>query len=295
MRMLVVVSFVFFVVGCGAPARSVSPGDVKARSPLRARVDDAELVRVQARARAIVAAENAAIAATDAFLATKDHGVEPARRRMNVTASHGGAWYGLFGSLDENEDFIPSLAWKAPLEEPARMERVPVESLPKDFSPQARAVATAQRITVETFGRKRVNPVVLGEESGELTVYTLQGTRERGMLYFGGDFRFRFSADGRRVVEQVKLHTSVLEVDSEQLPGGSDKGVAHDHLLFEGPLETELALMMLYPGLLGVLVVVSLESNTAYVLTGEGAIHVVSATEEKIVRVLNPDGTLETP
>ncbi|WP_342380430.1 hypothetical protein NVS55_12515 [Myxococcus stipitatus] len=96
------------------------------------------------------------------------------------------------------------------------MERVPVESLPTDFSAPARAIVTARRITEETFGRETVNPVVLREDSGELTVYTLQGTREHDRPYFGGDLRVRF-------------------------------GSVHSHVLFHGPLGTELALMMLYP------------------------------------------------
>ncbi|QSQ17091.1 hypothetical protein [Myxococcus landrumensis] len=293
MRMLLFVTVFFCAVGCGAHSRQVAPLGTETPASPTSSVDDAELLRVQARAHAIVASEHAAIAATDALLSSKDVVVDPARMQMNLTVPHEGAWYGLFGRLDEAGNFIAAVAWKAPLEEPQWMERVPVESLPTDFSAPARAVVTARGITEEMFGRPTVNPVVLREDSGELTVYTLQGTHEQDRLYFGGDLRFRFSRDGRSILEQVKLHSSVITVEIVTEETKRTTGSVHSHVLFKGPQETELALMMLYPSL-SLLTVFHADSEVAYFLRPDGSIGIYDQKTRQL-RVLQPEGSFTVP
>ncbi|AGC43796.1 putative lipoprotein [Myxococcus stipitatus DSM 14675] len=289
MRMFVFGALIISTVGCGAHSRQPAPSATQTSASPTASVDDAELRRVQARAYAIVASEYAAIAATDALLGAKDVVVDPARMQMNLTVSHEGAWYGLFGKLDETGNFIPAVAWKAPLETPQWMERVPVESLPTDFSGPARAGVTARRIAEESFGRETVNPVVLREDSGELTVYTLQGTHEQDRLYFGGDLRIRFSSDGRSILQQEKLHTGVITVELVREGEKRTTGSVHSHVLFQGPLETELATMMLYP-FLDLLTVFHAERDDLYLLRPDGSIR-ISSQKTRRTRVLQPDGT----
>ncbi|NTX02010.1 hypothetical protein [Myxococcus sp. CA040A] len=290
--MRLVVSLVVFVslVGCGAHSSGAFLGDAAAPAPSRTPVDDAELLRVQARARYIVEAERAAIRATDVLMESKDVDLSPARMQMHVTLPHEGAWYGLFGRVDDAGTFIPAYALKAPHEEPEWMELIPVDTLPVDFSPVARAVKTAKQITVETFGRTSVNPVVVREASGDITVYTLQGTRDPKRFFYGGDFRFRFAPDGRTLREQVKLHPSVIAVDVAPITEDASRMDAHLHQHFKGPLETELALLMLYPELTS-LAVGHVDTAVTYVLFPDGSISVVTEDNPATRRDLLSDGT----
>ncbi|WP_255203851.1 hypothetical protein [Myxococcus sp. AM011] len=294
--MRLVLSLVVFVslVGCGAHSTRAFLGDAAAPAPSRIPVDDAELLRVQARARYIVEAERAAIRATDVLMESKDVDLSPSRMQMHLTLPHGGAWYGLFGRVDDAGKFIPAYALKAPHEEPEWMELIPLNTLPIDFSPMARAVRTAKTITVETFGRTSVNPVVLVDASGDITVYTLQGTRDPKRFFYGGDFRFRFAPDGKTLREQVKLHPSVIAVDVAPITEDASRMDAHLHQTFKGPLETELALLMLYPELTS-LAVGHVDTAVTYVLFPDGGISVVTEDNPASRRDLLPDGTFASP
>ncbi|MCP3103501.1 hypothetical protein LZ198_31920 [Myxococcus sp. K15C18031901] len=292
MRLLRFAVLMFWGAGCGAHSRRQPeplPGPDKAE-PVQPSVDDAELLRVQRSALYIVEAERAAIRATDILLA--DETLDRSRLQWFFTLPFGGAWYGLFGKVDDAGTFNPSYALKAPFEAPEWMERIPVEGLPTDFSHVARAVRTAVQTAHEAFGSRRVNLVVRLEASGELTVYVLQGSHHPGRVNLGGDFRFRFGPDGRTLLEKTQLHQGVFEARAPSGDTSEGAEVAlHTHVLFPGPLETELALVMLYPEL-GMLVVAPQEAGTVYVLLPDGAIWIrTDAPAQR--RVLKPDGTFE--
>jgi len=273
------------LLGCGAHSGRAKAA---AASSSAAIPDDAELRRVQARAKYIFDAERAAIFATDRLLIQED--LDRSRMEWFFTVPREEGWYSLFGTLDDAGTFTPAYAFKAPRDDAEQMAPLPLDALPQDFSPIARAVKASMLETVEVYSRGAINPVVALEDDGDLTVYVLQGTRDPMHFYFGGDMRFRYDADGRARQEAVKLHQSIFGVSSEPGPDGAlYQGSVHSHVLFGGPLETELAMLMLYPEL-GALTVVHPESRIAYFLTPDGAIRVLSEVPER-QRMLRPDGT----
>lgn len=289
--LLVAVSFLF--LGCGAHSgqATASPAEALARkAEAPAPVDDAELLRVQARAKYIVASERAAISATDLLLERKD--LDPSRLRRFFVVPRARSWYALFGRLTEEGSFVPTYAFRAPIESPDQMEAVFVESLPEDFSAIARAVESAVNASVKEYGRVSVNPVVV-EENEQLTVYVMQGSHDAGLYLLGGDHRFSFSKDGRTLLKATPLHKSIISVDLRKREDGKEYATSiHTHVLFPGPLETELAMVMLYPEL-GHLYVGSLDADAVYVLQPDGGIKVLSASRRTALKQLRPDGRVE--
>jgi hypothetical protein len=133
----------------------------------------------------------------------------------------------------------------------------------------------------KVHGRPQVNPVVY-EQEGRLTVYVMQGFHEPGLYLLGGDFRFDFSPDGRTLQQEVALHQSIIPVDLRgelsQHPGAAH---FHTHVLFPGPLETEWALLMLYPELRS-LYVGAAGSRWMYELSAEGQVRTIDAEKREV-------------
>ncbi|WP_224365317.1 hypothetical protein [Hyalangium versicolor] len=226
------------------------------------------------RAEYIQASERASIRATDLLLERKD--LDTSKLQRFLTVPREGFWYALFGHFTEEETFVPAYAYRAPLSEPEQMESVTVESLPGDFSPAARAAKKAVEVTAKIHQRGQVNPVVL-EEADELTLYVMQGSHVAGVTILGGDFRFRFSQDGRTILEQTPLHQGLISVDV-RVRHDEYAGAMHTHVLFPGPLETELAMLMLFPEM-QVLYVGDPRTGFVYQLLPDGTIETLSLDE----------------
>jgi hypothetical protein len=253
-------------------------------------VDDGELLRVQNRAKYIVAAERAAIRATDLLVERKD--LDHSRLSRFFAIPRGQAWYAVFGTLTQEGNFLPAYAYRAPIEYPHEMEELPVSELPGDLSAIARAVNAAVEASVQQHGRRQVNPVPI-EENGQLTVYVMQGFRDPKLYLLGGDHRFRFSEDGRTLLEATPLHKGIIPVDLRETEDGKKlQASVHSHILFPGPLETELATLMLYPEM-GDLYIVSPESDVVYSLHPDGSIRVASRSRDMVIKQMLPDGRIE--
>jgi hypothetical protein len=271
--------------GCSHPstASSKTGGEgtpaVVARSP-DAPLSKAALEAVRKRAMYIADAERAAIRATDLLLEMKDR--DASKLGSFLTVPRGDSWYGLFGKLDDQGTFVPAYAFRSPRAVPEKMEPLPLSALAGDFSAEARAVATALKRAHAVHGRPQLNPVVHAEEGG-LSVYVLQGFHERGLYVLGGDFRFDFSPDGRKVLKEVALHKGLISVDRrEDSEGQRAVAFVHSHLLFSGPVETEWALLMLYPEL-NALYVTDLGSRWMYAMHPDGEVRILDTKEKKTV------------
>ena len=292
------VAVVVLALGCRAHS-GVTPGEAQAPAAVPdvaekpvALVTDAELVRVQKRARYIVASEQGAIRATDLLLERPDLD----RTRMNwfFTVPRGNAWYAVFGRFNPEDTFVPAYAYRAPIEFSGEMEDFPVASLPEGMEAVARAVSTACERVYQVHGRKQLNPVVVEEDDG-ITVYVLQGFDDSNLYLLGGDFRFRFSKDGRQKLQELPLHQGLIPVSIAPDGDGERPAFsAHAHVLFPGPLETELALVMLYP-VLGGLFVGASDQDCIYALSPDGTIRAVRLSREEILRELRSDGTFAPP
>ncbi|WP_164012261.1 hypothetical protein [Pyxidicoccus trucidator] len=258
--------------GEGTPAVAARPPE----GPL----SKAALEAVRKRAMYIVDAERAAIRATDLLLEMKEH--DKSKLGSFLTVPRGDSWYGMFGKLDDKGTFVPAYAFHSPRAVPEKMEPLPLSALPGDFSAEARAVATALKRAYAAHGRPRLNPVVHAEDGG-LSVYVLQGFNERGLYMLGGDFRFDFSRDGRKVLKEVALHKSLIQVDlREDSEEQRTEASLHSHILFPGPVETEWALLMLYPEL-KTLYVAAQGSRWMYAMHPDGRVRIIDTKEEKTV------------
>jgi hypothetical protein len=267
---LAVASLLLCLAGCAHPKAETAAAPVASAEP----VPQAELDRIRLRAMYIVDAERAAIRATDLLLEMKDR--DDSRLQMFLTVPHGDSWYAVFGKLDAKDTFVPGYAFRALRAVPERMTPMDVAELPADFSAPARAVRAATQRATAVHGRRQVNPVVYQQE-GRLTVYVMQGFHEPGVYLLGGDFRFEFSPDGRTVLEEHALHKSIIAVDLRQrAPEGQVAAHFHTHVLFPGPVETEWALLMLYPELQG-LYIGSPGSRWMYALHPEGGVRTIDS------------------
>lgn len=255
-----------------APAAAASPASAEA--PLTQEA----LATVRRRAMYIVDAERAAIAATDLLLAMPER--DDSRLGVFLTVPRGEHWYALFGKVDAAGGFVPGYAFRALRATPDRMEPLRLAELPGDFSAEARAVRAATSRTLEVHGRRQLNPVVYLEE-GALTVYVMQGSSERGIFLFGGDFRFTFSPDGRELREELALHASILRVDMRGQEGEIEASY-HTHVRVAGPVETEWATLMLYPQLKG-LYVAGPDARWMYALAPDGSVRVIDAEAKEAV------------
>jgi hypothetical protein len=235
-----------------------------------------ELARVRKYADYIYNSERASIRATDLLLEKKD--LDTSKLERFVTVPREGFWYALFGHFDPDGKFVPVYAYRSPLAEPTNLEPLAVESLPGDFSPAARAAKKAVEIAAEIHKRGQVNPIVV-EEGDQLTVYVMQGSHVAGVTILGGDFRFRFSKDGRQVLEQTQLHQSLMGIDV-RVRADEYNGNFHTHVLFPGPLETELAMLRLFPEM-KVIIVGDPRTGYVYKLLPDGSIETVNLEELK--------------
>jgi hypothetical protein len=234
------------------------------------------LARVRQRADYIYFSERAATEATDLLVARED--VDKSRLNRFLVVPREGFWYVLFGQVTDFGTFTPVYAYRAPRQEPEKMEIVSVEKLPGDFHAVSRAVKTAVEIVFKAHGRGQINPIVI-EEKGELIVYVMQGSHVRGVTVLGGDYRFRFSKDGRKVLEETPLHTQLIGVDV-RVRANEYAGAMHTHVLFPGPLETELAMLRLFPEMRE-LIVGDPRTGYVYRLRPDGSIEPLNLEELK--------------
>ncbi|WP_223645925.1 hypothetical protein [Corallococcus sp. EGB] len=288
------VALVALTAGCRGHSTAkpaAAEQQVPAASPV-VLVADAELQRVQRRAQYIVESEKGAISATDLLLARQD--LDRTRMHWFFTVPRGNAWYAVFGRLNPEGAFVPGYAYRAPIEFSGEMEDFPVESLPEGMDALARAVSTACERVFQVHGRRQLNPVVVEEEGG-ITVYVLQGFDDSNLYLLGGDYRFKFSKDGREKLQELPLHQGLIPVSvAPDADGERPPFSAHAHVLFPGPLETELALVMLYPALGGLFVGVP-DQDCVYALSPDGTIRAVRLSREEVLRELRPDGTFAPP
>lgn len=257
------------MLGCTSLANPPRPS-----TPPKGPVSGEELARVRQRADYIYFSERAAIKATDLLMARED--VDTSRLNRFLVVPREGYWYVLFGQVTDFGTFTPVYAYRAPRQKPDEMEIVSAEKLPGDFHAVSRAVKTAVEVVFKAHGRGRINPVVI-EEKDELIIYVMQGSHVAGVTVLGGDYQFRFSKDGRKILEETPLHTQLIGVDV-RVRANEYAGAMHTHVLFPGPLETEVATLRLFPEMRE-LIVGDPRTGYVYRLRPDGSIETLSLEE----------------
>jgi hypothetical protein len=146
--------------------------------------------------------------------------------------------------------FSPAYAFRSPLHDVMRMARAPLDSVPDDVAPAARAARAAIDAMCADACRDGLNPVVLEDPDG-LSVYVLQGSKDSSVIFMGGDERFRFDRSGRQVLERERIHNSLIEIRAPRAQAGTTQPAAsvHSHVLHNRPQPSEVAKVILEPSL----------------------------------------------
>jgi hypothetical protein len=176
------------------------------------RVPAEELAAISARGRALAAYDRAAWQGSDAALPLLRQAPQGLLGRYVVRRTADG-WEVVFGRGSASGDTF-RIAYRARARGDGKFTAVRVEPVEEDTGFYARA-ARAQETGRRTFGPagRPYNAVVLPVEGGEgdWWVYLLPAPTQTGIWPLGGDVRYRVSSDGRRVVEERRMHNDILE------------------------------------------------------------------------------------
>jgi hypothetical protein len=197
----------------------------------------AELDAITARGRMLAAYDRAAWLGSDAVLALSTEGITHYIARKTSTE-----WIVSFGKLTANADtFLVAI------------ETWPVDGAPhyeaRAFSPPRADVdyltraARAINASVDALGSvsRAYNVAVLPEPSGAWWVYLYPASTVMGVWPHGSDVRYRVSRDGRRILEERRLHKEVIEYGP---PPESTKSGVHTAVMADIVEDTDVLLVI---------------------------------------------------
>ena len=200
-----------------------------------------ELDAITARGSLLADYDRAAWHATDAVLALgPDQNLVRgylARRRAD------GLWEVVFGRLAPagNEFLIAYRAVQRGAGDTAYSATAlsPRESDADWYARAARALDVARG----AFGaaKRPYNAMVVpAGDAGDLFVYLVPAPTRPGEFPLGGDVRYRVSSDGRRLVDQRRLHNAVLEYPHPAKQGAAPVSGYHTAVLDDRPEDTDV-------------------------------------------------------
>ena len=214
-------------------AGSLSAGQLLGQAP----PGQSELDAITARGRALAAYDRAAWQGSDAVL---EFGPEGTTHYIARETDAG--WVVAFGSLSSEADTF-LVAFEARSEADATRYQARSLSPPRaDVDYLARA-ARAIDTSVEAFGSatRPYNVAVLPESSGDWWVYLYPAPTQSGVWPHGSDVRYRVSRDGRRVLEERRLHKEVIEYAPP--PERTESGV-HTAVMADIVEDTDILLVL---------------------------------------------------
>lgn len=172
----------------------------------------AELAEIAARGRLLAAYDAAAWHSTDALAALAP---PPGSVEGYVGRKTASGWTVVYGRLDaKREKYLiayEAAEGAAPTEFKVKRHEPPAEDR-GFYLFAARAVETA----LEAFSGDRQRPynvAVLPAPADRFYVYVLPAQTREGVYPHGGDARFLVSADGLKLVEQRRMHRSVIDFE----------------------------------------------------------------------------------
>ena len=200
-----------------------------------------ELDAITARGSLLADYDRAAWHATDAVLALRpDENLVRgylARRRAD------GLWEVVFGRLAQgNNEFL--IAYRAVQRGAGDTSYSATALSPRESDSDwyARA-ARALDVARGAFGaaRRPYNAMVVpAGDAGDLFVYIVPAPTRPGEFPLGGDVRYRVSSDGRRLVDQRRLHNAVLEYPHPAKAGAAPVSGYHTAILDDRPEDTDV-------------------------------------------------------
>ena len=202
-----------------------------------------ELAAVTARGAMLAECDQAAWHATDAVRATHPPKGTMGHYLARKTAS---GWVVDFGRLNaERDKFL--VAYEA------TQTDAPTNFAVQAFDPAREdvgfnlAAAKAIDLAVAAFGLvdRPYNTAVLPAEGGELYVYVYPAQVKVGVYPYGGDVRYRVSADGTTLIETHRMHKAVLESVPAKVPEGTSvAGGFHNDIYGDLPEDTDVFLVL---------------------------------------------------
>jgi hypothetical protein len=191
-----------------------------------------ELDEVSARGRALAGYQRAAWAASMQLMATNP---DPWKAQRYVAYHADSGWVVAFGrpSADRDTFYVSHIGI------PAAVNGKRVDSLFEfqqfnDLGPDTDFLARAARamdLAVMTFGAtsRAYSAAALPNANGEWLVYLVPSADAASVWPLGDDIRYRVSADGRRVLETLRMHKGmVAESDAKRLTADAHRKALHD-------------------------------------------------------------------
>jgi hypothetical protein len=151
-------------------------------------------------------------------------------------------WQAVFGELSAAEDtFRIKVIARQRATNPAQFDLERYASLRADTGyvlRAARAIAAATR----DFGAQSrpYNSAVIERTNGDLFVYLLPAQTRAGVFPLGGDVRYEFASDGRRLIAKRRLHNTIIEFTGRKLDGSTLVAGMHSAVVDNIPEDTDV-------------------------------------------------------
>ncbi len=208
-----------------------TPGAVAAAAP------GDELQAIAARGRALYAYDIAAAKASDSVVALKP---DVSKMGVFVGRQTQSGWTFDFGKLsDDGNAFLTAYRAVQSVGDQAfsATENAP-PTIDSDFDASAaRAIALARA----DFGpwTRPYNYAVIPRDHDSMYVYLYPA--QTGKLHpLGGDVRYLISADGRKMLENHRMHKAILEIPMPEREGLTLTGSVHNDLFSNVPEDTDV-------------------------------------------------------
>lgn len=202
----------------------------------------AELEAITQRGKVLAEYDSAAWRATDAVM-----GLHPNTNELGkyIAKKIDGKWHVVFGHLNGQRDaFIISYESVQEVDRskvtPRLLEAVLAKEDRGAYLFAARAIDTALR-QFKTSQNRSYNVAVLPAHAGNLFVYIYPASTVAGIYPIGGDSRFLISPDGQTVIEDHRMHHSIIEPDPKKVKEVKKVEAGfHTHVIDDIPEDTDV-------------------------------------------------------
>lgn len=197
----------------------------------------AQLDGITARGRVLADYDRAAWLGSDAVLSLSPEGIT-----HYIAHERGTEWIVSFGKLTADTDSFLVAFEARPVNGGTRYEARAISPPRVDVDYLARA-ARAINTSVDAFesASRPYNSAVLPQPSGEWWVYLYPAPTVNGVWPHGSDVRYRVSRDGRRLLEERRLHKEVIEYGP---PPESSKSGVHTAVMDDIVEDTDVFLVL---------------------------------------------------
>jgi len=202
-------------------------------------LSDAELHGITERGRMLAEYDAAAWHASDAVMALK-----PGTKNLGryIAKKTDAGWVVVFGQLNEPKDRFLVAYEAIPGKNPAEYHVEKLEQ-PKEDAAFFLFAAKAIEVALAAFQpeKRPYNVAALPASSNQIYVYIVPAPTVAGVYPYGGDARFLMSADGGAIVENRRLHKSILEFKAPPKKAKQTlEGGFHVHVLSNVPEDTDV-------------------------------------------------------